>query len=51
MKNVYDGVVVLDDKGEAVIELPDWFGALNRIIIYIIYIKHDVPMIHGIRKQ
>ncbi len=26
MKNVYDGVVVLDDKGEAEIELPDWFG-------------------------
>src|SRR5215213_1909514 len=30
MKNVYDGVVVLDDKGEAEIELPDWFGALNK---------------------
>jgi hypothetical protein len=23
MKNVYDGVVVLDDKGEAEISLPD----------------------------
>jgi hypothetical protein len=30
MKNVYDGVVVLDDKGEAEIELPDWFGILNK---------------------
>lgn len=29
MKNVYDGVVALDDSGEAVIELPDWFGVLN----------------------
>ena len=29
MKNVYDGVVVLDDKGEAEIELPDWFSTLN----------------------
>jgi hypothetical protein len=30
MKNVYDGVVTLDDIGEAEIELPDWFGALNK---------------------
>jgi hypothetical protein len=30
MKNVYDGVVTLDDKGEAEIELPDWFGTLNK---------------------
>jgi hypothetical protein len=29
MKNVYDGVVALDEKGEAEIELPDWFSALN----------------------
>jgi hypothetical protein len=34
MKNVYDGVVVLDDKGEAEIELPDWFGALNKDFSY-----------------
>jgi hypothetical protein len=34
MKNVYDGVVALDDKGEAVIELPDWFGALNKDLRY-----------------
>ena len=34
MKNVYDGVVTLDDKGEAVIELPDWFGALNKDFRY-----------------
>jgi hypothetical protein len=30
MKNVYDGVVVLDRKGKAEIELPDWFGILNK---------------------
>src|SRR5918998_4659838 len=30
MKNVYDGVVVLDRKGKAEIELPDWFGTLNK---------------------
>jgi hypothetical protein len=34
MKNVYDGVVTLDDKGEAKIELPDWFGALNKDFRY-----------------
>ena len=34
MKNVYDGVVILDDKGEAEIELPDWFGALNKDFRY-----------------
>ena len=30
MKNVYDGTVILDNKGEAEIELPDWFNALNK---------------------
>jgi hypothetical protein len=34
MKNVYDGVVTLDDKGEAEIELPDWFGVLNKDFRY-----------------
>src|SRR5215211_1912883 len=34
MKNVYDGVVTLDDKGEAEIQLPDWFGALNKDFRY-----------------
>jgi hypothetical protein len=29
MKNVYDGVVVLDKRGEAWISLPNWFQALN----------------------
>jgi hypothetical protein len=29
LKTVYDGVVVLDRSGEAVIELPDWFEAVN----------------------
>jgi hypothetical protein len=34
MKNVYDGVVTLDDKGEADIELPNWFDALNKDFRY-----------------
>src|SRR5262249_2584442 len=29
MKNIYDGIAVLDDAGEAEVELPSWFDALN----------------------
>jgi hypothetical protein len=34
MKNLYDGVVVLDANGEAQVELPEWFEALNRDFLY-----------------
>ncbi|HVO22148.1 MAG TPA: hypothetical protein VMW56_00820 [Candidatus Margulisiibacteriota bacterium] len=34
MKNIYDGIAVLDDAGTAVIELPVWFEALNRDFRY-----------------
>ena len=34
MKNVYDGVAVLDDKGEAKVVLPKWFQALNQDFRY-----------------
>ncbi len=34
MKNVYDGVAVLGEDGEAVVELPEWFEALNRDFRY-----------------
>lgn len=34
MKNIYDGVVVLDGSGQAEITLPDWFGALNKDFRY-----------------
>ncbi len=34
MKNIYDGTVVLDKHGEAVVTLPDWFEALNRDFRY-----------------
>jgi hypothetical protein len=29
MKDIYDGTVLLDAKGEAVVQLPDWFEAVN----------------------
>ncbi|NOZ09034.1 MAG: hypothetical protein GXO91_09225 [FCB group bacterium] len=29
MKNVYDGTIILDSRGEAIVELPDYFEALN----------------------
>lgn len=34
MKNIYDGMVTLDEKGEAVVTLPDWFEALNQDFRY-----------------
>jgi len=34
MKNIYDGVAVLDASGEATVELPEWFEALNRDFRY-----------------
>jgi hypothetical protein len=34
MKNVYDGVVVLDPAAEAWVEMPDWFEALNTSFRY-----------------
>ncbi len=30
MKNIYDGVAILDGNGEADVTLPEWFEALNR---------------------
>ena len=34
MKNIYDGLVTLDGRGEAVVMLPDWFEALNQDFRY-----------------
>jgi len=34
MMNIYNGVIVLDANGEAVVGLPDWFEALNRDFRY-----------------
>ena len=29
MKNIYDGVAVLDENGKAEVDLPDWFEVLD----------------------
>lgn len=34
MKNLYDGVALLDARGEASVRMPDWFEALNRDLRY-----------------
>jgi len=34
MMNIHNGIVVLDGEGQAVVELPAWFGALNRDFRY-----------------
>ena len=34
MKNIYDGIVTTDGSGTAVVELPSYFGALNRDFRY-----------------
>jgi hypothetical protein len=34
MMNVYNGNIILNETGEAVVQLPDWFGALNREFRY-----------------
>jgi hypothetical protein len=34
MKNLYDGIVVLDQNGEATVELAQWFEALNTNLRY-----------------
>lgn len=34
MMNIYNGNVTLDDKGEAVVTMPDWFEALNQEFRY-----------------
>jgi hypothetical protein len=36
MKNIYDGVVKLDANGEAIVELPEWFAALNKDFRYLL---------------
>lgn len=47
MKNIYDGIVELDEKGQAVIELPLYFLALNRDFRYLATpIGNPMPELH-----
>ena len=47
MKNLYDGVAALDRKGEAIVRLPTWFGALNKELRYqITPIGSPAPNLH-----
>ena len=34
MKNINDGIVILDNNGEAWVQLPNWFQALNKDFRY-----------------
>ncbi|HPI20929.1 MAG TPA: hypothetical protein PKY56_11215, partial [Candidatus Kapabacteria bacterium] len=34
MKNIYDGIITLDENGEAVVVLPDYFESLNKDFRY-----------------
>jgi hypothetical protein len=34
LKNMYDGIAVLDERGKVEVVLPDWFEALNRDFRY-----------------
>jgi hypothetical protein len=36
MKNIYDGIARLDANGEARVELPEWFEALNKEFRYLL---------------
>lgn len=41
MKNIYDGLITTDERGVAVIALPDWFEALNKDFRYQLTIIGD----------
>ena len=34
MMNIYNGIVVLDSNGEAIVQMPNWFSALNHEFRY-----------------
>jgi hypothetical protein len=50
-KNLYDGVVALDDEGRAEVALPEWFAALNRDLRYqLTAIGVPAPSLHVARE-
>jgi len=47
MMNIYNGIVTLDDKGEAWVSLPDWFETLNADFRYqLTAIGQPAPGLH-----
>ena len=47
MMNIYNGVVMLDETGEATVALPDWFQALNKDYRYsLTAIGAPAPYLH-----
>jgi hypothetical protein len=51
MKNIYDGVVALDENGECRVELPEWFEALNCDFRYqLTSIGEPAPNLHVARE-
>jgi hypothetical protein len=51
MMNVYNGNVTLDSEGVAVVEMPEWFEALNREFHYqLTPIGAPAPMLHVARR-
>jgi len=47
VKNIYDGIVVLDEHGEALVQLPDYFLALNKDFRYLATpIGQSMPDLH-----
>jgi hypothetical protein len=47
MKNLYDGIAVLDDNGQATVTLPDWFDTLNEDFRYqLTPIGAPAPQLH-----
>lgn len=51
MKNMYDGTVSLNSRGEAIIRLPKWFEALNKEFRYLLTaIGAPAPNLHVSRE-
>ena len=47
VKNIYDGIAVLDERGEVIVELPSYFEALNKDFRYQVKpVNEPAPNLH-----